>query len=276
MKSVFLALFVVLFVSCSTDDGVSYNDYSIENEQEISAYVASNQLDAFRTSSGLYVVVEDEGEGNTISTNSDVTVRYKATYTDGVVIDENLDEAVSFNLQYVIPGWIEGLQYFNEGGSGKLIVPAHLAYGSNDYNGVPGGSVIVFDIEVVDYNAENKQDILEYIEANNLNAEATASGLYYVIEEAGSGVAPTAYDNVTVTYKGYFTDETVFDESNDSGVTFNLDTVIEGWKEGLQYFNEGGSGKLLIPSSLAYGRYGNSAIPGGAVLIFDVQLLKVN
>ena len=81
---------------------------------------------------------------------------------------------------------------------------------------------------------------------------------------------------VNVVYKGYFTDDAVFDESAPNGVTFNLSQVIPGWTEGLQYFKEGGKGKLFIPSSLAYGRYGNQSIPGGAVLIFDIDLITVN
>ncbi|CDF79269.1 FKBP-type peptidyl-prolyl cis-trans isomerase [Formosa agariphila KMM 3901] len=267
-----MALLVVFFVSCSSDDSIK--DYSLENEQEIEAYIAANNLDAIGTGSGLYYVIDEVGSGAEITATSDITVTYVGMYTDGTVF-ETQDTPVSFNLQQVIPGWQEGLPYFNEGGSGQLIIPAHLAYGSNDYNGIPGGSVLVFDIEIVDYVAENEQEIVDYIEANNLNAQPTGSGLYYVIDEQGDGEKPTADSNVTVTYKGYFTDGEVFDESP-SEISFYLNNVIEGWQEGIQLFNEGGSGTLLIPSHLGYGRYGASIIPGGSVLIFDVNLISVN
>lgn len=276
MKSLFMALFVFLIVSCNSDDDDNFGkDYKAENEQEIQAYIATNNLDATRSSSGLYYVVDVEGDGAAISSVSDVSVRYKGFYTDGTLLEENT-EGVSFNLQQVIPGWQEGLQYFNEGGSGMLLIPSHLAYGSEDFNGIPGGSVLIFEIEVIDYDVENEEEIVKYIEDNNLDATASGTGLYYVIEEEGTGDQPEADSNVTVVYKGYFTNGSVFDESDEIGISINLNQVIPGWTEGMQYFKEGGSGKLLIPSSLAYGRYGNSTIPNGAVVIFDVNLKSVN
>ena len=127
-----------------------------------------------------------------------------------------------------------------------------------------------------DYTVDNEKEILEFIADNNLNAQKSASGLYYVIDEQGSGEAPSASSNVTVAYKGYFTNGSVFDESNSEGISFNLNQVIAGWTEGITYFNEGGNGVLLIPSRLAYGNAGRPGIPGGAVLIFDIELLSVN
>lgn len=127
-----------------------------------------------------------------------------------------------------------------------------------------------------DYTEANETEILAYIEANDLNVQKSATGLYYVINEVGSGDAPDASSNVTVVYKGYFTDGTVFDESDSEGLSINLNQVIAGWTEGLTYFNEGGSGILLIPSRLAYGNAGRGSVPSGAVLIFDIELLAIN
>lgn len=126
-----------------------------------------------------------------------------------------------------------------------------------------------------DYTAENEKEISDYIAKNKLTAQRTDSGLYYVIDEPGTGDQPTATSKVTVAYKGYFTNGTVFDQSA-SGVSFPLNKVIKGWTEGIPYFKTGGSGILLIPSHLGYGSYDNYAIPGGSVLIFDVKLISVN
>ena len=117
--------------------------------------------------------------------------------------------------------------------------------------------------------------ILQYIEENNLTATSTESGLYIVIDNIGTGVDCNSASTVTVAYTGYFTNGIIFDQSSAAGVTFSLDGVIPGWKEGIPYFNEGGSGKLLIPSALAYGPDGNGSIPPNSVLIFDVELLDV-
>lgn len=127
-----------------------------------------------------------------------------------------------------------------------------------------------------DFTQANEDEITQFIADNNLNAQKSNSGLYYVINEQGSGTQPTATDNVTVAYKGYFTDGDVFDESNADGISFGLQQVIPGWTEGITYFNEGGSGILLIPSRLGYGNRGRGSIPGGAVLIFDINLISVN
>ena len=100
--------------------------------------------------------------------------------------------------------------------------------------------------------------------------------MYYVINEPGTGVQPTATSNVTVAYKGYFINGTVFDQSSASGISFGLNQVIKGWTEGIAYFKTGGSGILLIPAHLGYGNYDYSGIPGGSVLIFDVKLISIN
>jgi len=52
----------------------------------------------------------------------------------------------------LITGFAEGITYFKEGGSGQLLIPAHLAYGNNGTSGIPGGSVIIFDIGLISVN----------------------------------------------------------------------------------------------------------------------------
>ena len=277
MKALFIAFFLVLFVSCNDDDESTISvDYKAENELEIKDYISKNNLNAKSTASGLHYVIDEQGEGAEITVTSDVSLRYKGMLTDGTVLLENTEEGMSIVLRNEIAGLVEGLQLFNEGGSGTLLIPSHLAYGSYDYGEIPAGSVIVFEVELIDYDAENKSEILEYVTDNELNAVESESGLFYVIDEQGTGDFPVETSSVTVAYKGYFTNGDVFDESTESGITSQLNNFIPGWIEGLQYFKEGGKGKLLIPSSLAYGRFGNQNIPGGSVLVFEVNLLSVD
>lgn len=132
------------------------------------------------------------------------------------------------------------------------------------------------DNNTTDYRTQNEEEIIAYIAANNLDAKRSDSGLYYVIDNAGNGSQPTTSDNVTVAYKGYFTNGNIFDQSDSDGISFGLGQVIPGWTEGITYFKEGGSGILLIPSHLGYGNSGRGSIPGGAVLIFDIKLISVN
>lgn len=107
----------------------------------------------------------------------------------------------------------------------------------------------------------------------------TASGLQYIVEKEGEGGQPSAEDEVTVHYTGRLLDGTVFDSSVNRGepATFQLNRVIPGWTEGLQLMKEGGKTVFFIPSDLAYGAQGvPNAIPPHSVLIFEVELLKVN
>jgi FKBP-type peptidyl-prolyl cis-trans isomerase FkpA len=124
--------------------------------------------------------------------------------------------------------------------------------------------------------AKKDDDIIkQYIADNNLTAVATGTGLYYVIENQGTGGTCNSFSTVKVSYKGYFTDGTVFDQSNAAGISFGLQQVIKGWTEGIPYFKEGGNGILLVPSALGYGSGNNNGIPGNSVLIFDVKLLQI-
>ncbi len=122
--------------------------------------------------------------------------------------------------------------------------------------------------------AEDIQKIEQYLADNNLTAQKTSSGLHYIIEQAGIGTHPNIQSQVTVVYKGYLLDGSVFDQTPSGQTTkFGLNQVIPGWGEGLQLFKAGGSGKLLIPSALAYRNATRPGIPANSVLVFDISLL---
>lgn len=107
----------------------------------------------------------------------------------------------------------------------------------------------------------------------------TASGLQYQVLNQGTGtVHPKASDTVTVHYHGTLIDGTVFDSSVERGepIAFPLNRVIPGWTEGVQLMVEGDKYRFFIPSELAYGNRSTGKIGGGSVLIFDVELLKIN
>jgi FKBP-type peptidyl-prolyl cis-trans isomerase FklB len=107
--------------------------------------------------------------------------------------------------------------------------------------------------------------------------KTTASGLQYEVIKEGNGVKPVASDSVTCNYKGTLLNGTVFDNSYERGqpVTFALTNVIPGWTEGLQLMSVGAKYKFYIPYTLGYGAGGYASIPGGAALIFEVDLLDV-
>lgn len=120
------------------------------------------------------------------------------------------------------------------------------------------------------FNREIEQ-IEKYIKDNNLVAEKTVHGVYYVIESPGSADRPTISNTVIMNYRGYFLDQKEFDKGDK--VEFPLYQLIEGWQIGIPKFGKGGKGKLLVPSRLGYGSSDRGSIPANSTLIFDIELL---
>ena len=114
--------------------------------------------------------------------------------------------------------------------------------------------------------------------AAEAGAEKTASGLVYQEITAGAGESPTAASRVKVHYRGTLIDGTEFDSSYKRGqpAEFQLTGVVPCWTEGVQKMKVGEKAKLVCPSEIAYGDGGSPPnIPGGATLVFEVELLGI-
>jgi FKBP-type peptidyl-prolyl cis-trans isomerase FkpA len=149
------------------------------------------------------------------------------------------------------------------------------------------GIIIVFGFLLLGFASCNKEEsvstseqlaidvekIEKYLSDNGLTAQKTASGLHYIITEPGTGTSPNINSTVTVKYVGRLLDGTEFDRGT---ATFALQTVIEGWQEGIPLFKLQGKGKLIIPSTLGYGSSGTGDIPANSVLVFDIYLISFN
>lgn len=130
------------------------------------------------------------------------------------------------------------------------------------------------------------KSLSDYLAKNNIEAVKTPRGTYVEVQEKGSGPKVDTGKAITVDYKGMTLEGKVFDQSYDStGKSANPYTfivgkrgAIEGWPDGLVYFNKGGKGRLFIPSYLAYGTRGGpgGAIPPNTPLIFDISVVDVS
>jgi FKBP-type peptidyl-prolyl cis-trans isomerase FkpA len=128
--------------------------------------------------------------------------------------------------------------------------------------------------------AAEKEAAVGFLEAMAAEegAQRLESGLIYTEISPGEGASPTPADQVTVHYHGTLRDGTVFDSSRDRGqpATFGLGQVIPCWTEGVQKMKVGGKSKLVCPASIAYGDQGRPpTIPGGAPLVFEVELISI-
>ena|SRR5258706_7045934 len=104
------------------------------------------------------------------------------------------------------------------------------------------------------------------------------SGIQFFVLKEGTGVQPVASDTVKAHYKGALLSGKEFDSSfkRNQPFTASLRSLIKGWQEVLPLMKEGSHWRIWIPSDLAYGDRGaGSDIPGGATLIFEVELLEV-
>lgn len=141
---------------------------------------------------------------------------------------------------------------------------------------------------------EDTKIITRYLKENEISAQATSSGLHYVIDVPGQGIQPKQGSSVKVNYTGRLLNGKVFDTSladvakehdiynsqrNYEAIEFQVGVgqVIPGWDEGIMCLQQGAQGRLFIPSTLAYGSRGagNGLIPAHTVLVFDVTLLDV-
>jgi len=138
-----------------------------------------------------------------------------------------------------------------------------------------GGSTRTCQYDPCAYKAPDNevQAVQSYLTAQGIsNAVKHCSGLYYVIENPGSGAQPNACSYVSVHYKGYLTDGTVFDEGD---YQTYLSGVVLGWTNGIPLIKKGGRIHLYIPPRLGYGSEPYGPIPANSILIFDVDLLDV-
>jgi FKBP-type peptidyl-prolyl cis-trans isomerase FkpA len=269
----FLSFFILVISACK-------KDYDKIDKEKIDDYTASKNIVTKSTATGVQYIIEEEGVGEKLTLNDEIAVKYKGYFLDDSVFDKS-DSAI-FYLSGVITGWQDGLQNFKEGSKGKIFIPSDLAYGKTGVTGssgakiIPSRAVLAFDVQILRKNPvanKNKKDIKAFIKSKNWKADSLASGIFYVIDEPGTGSNPSASSSVTVKYKGYTLDGKIFDQSNDTGATFSLNNVIEGWKQGIPLFKKGGKGKLLIPARLAYYN-GSQNIPAYSPLVFEVELLN--
>ncbi|MEN6507673.1 MAG: FKBP-type peptidyl-prolyl cis-trans isomerase [Smithella sp.] len=109
-------------------------------------------------------------------------------------------------------------------------------------------------------------------------AKKTPTGLIYSEIKTGTGAQPKATDTVKVHYVGKLIDGKEFDSSIKRGqpAELPLGQVFPCWAEGVAMMKVGGKSKLVCPAEIAYGDKGRPpVIPGGAALVFEVELLDV-
>jgi FKBP-type peptidyl-prolyl cis-trans isomerase FklB len=188
------------------------------------------------------------------------------SYKFGLTFGEQMHRA-GITDQIVIDAFMRGTQ---DGLQGKKTTPA-------DQRQLQAYVRSLMEATVARNQAAAK-DFLEH-NAHEKGVTTTASGLQYKIMAPGDrkAAAITAADQVTVQYRGKLLDGSEFDSSYARGApaTFPVTGVIRGWQEALVLMKPGAKWQLFVPPELAYGAPGRPGIPGGSLLIFEVELVSV-
>lgn len=135
---------------------VEAGSQAVENKKKGQDFLTKNKSNPTvkTTASGLQYEILQEGDGKTKPKASDVVqVKYTGKLLDGTVFDstdKNGGEPMDINLGGVIKGWTEGMQLMSKGSKYRFYIPSDLAYGDQGAGGaIPGGSTIIFDVELV-------------------------------------------------------------------------------------------------------------------------------
>jgi len=271
-----------------------------------------NSNTAFKTTeSGMKYNMITDADGRTVKMDDFLTLNmlYKATKNDSVLFNTFTNpQPLNFKFQPTLfNGAInDGLLMMSAGDSAHFVVKATSVYKDQLPAFLTADDELKYVIKMIKLSTAEEQQkevaaaqaaqqkeaaaaqaiqlkkeegiLSKYIADNNLKAEKTESGLYYIIDKPGKGGFPKPGQTVKVHYTGTLLDGSEFDSSVGRGTPFEFPLgqgrVIRGWDEGIPKFQKGGSGKLIIPSPLAYGAQAKGPkIPANSILVFEIELL---
>ena len=215
MKKLLLFAPALFLMSCGGETEEEKDYIETEYDKQSAEYLEGEDWEPVREDNGLYIYTEIEGEGMKPGLQDYLTLNYEGYLLDGTVFDGTGGEAVTFPfpMESLIKGWQQGIPHFGKGGKGKLIIPPDLGYGSRASGPIPANSVLVFDIELIDFSptapgpqidmsVDYSEEIDTYIADNNLGEfKKTETGLYIQLDEAGSEEKPNLGSFLTLNYE---------------------------------------------------------------------------
>lgn len=148
------------FTACIKEQDCPYKTSTkvapVSEEQVLANYLSTNNITATRHSSNMYYEIVSTGAGSNPGPCSSILIKYSGSLTNGSIFDAQ--DGQLFTLGSLIEGWKIGLPLIKKGGHIRLYIPPSLGYGSSDVkdnNGtvlIPGNSILIFDIELYDFN----------------------------------------------------------------------------------------------------------------------------
>jgi FKBP-type peptidyl-prolyl cis-trans isomerase FkpA len=145
---VLLSLFIILVLGCKKE-----SEKQAETDDKIILdYLSGQNLSATKHESGMYYIIDVEGGGHSPNSSSVIEVKYKGYLTNGTVFDETEgNSSTEMGLSSLISGWRIGVPLLKKGGKGTFFIPSALGYGTNATGNIPANSVLIFEIELIDF-----------------------------------------------------------------------------------------------------------------------------
>lgn len=146
MRSTFIILLIAslfLFSGCNKDEFADIQDYI--DDKGLTGFTS--------TPEGLFIKMDNPGTQQRPNLGSIVKVHYKGTLTNGDKFDSSYDRGnpIDIALTNTIQGWQIGIPKFGVGGKGTLIIPPSLGYGKSGSGSIPGDAIIIFEIELINF-----------------------------------------------------------------------------------------------------------------------------
>jgi peptidylprolyl isomerase len=156
MKYIVLLIVIALAIFYFTRNSNS-KKIAVENNAIGNDFLSTNKTaeGVTETASGLQYQILHKGEGSEKpKASSRVKVHYHGTLLDGTIFDSSVErgEPISFGLNQVINGWTEGLQLMVVGDKFKFFIPSQLGYGNRAAGKITPGSLLIFEVELLDIN----------------------------------------------------------------------------------------------------------------------------
>ncbi len=142
----FVFLLLIAGISCSKDDPEVIAE---KDRKKILEYLAEHEMDYTELEGGVFVVIEQEGTGGYPHENSTVRMNYEGYLLDGTPFDYGFNAML--NLNYTVRGFRIGVMAFQKGGKGIIFVPSAMGYGQYRQGTIPRNSVLIFEVEIINF-----------------------------------------------------------------------------------------------------------------------------
>ncbi|MEX0647910.1 MAG: FKBP-type peptidyl-prolyl cis-trans isomerase [Balneolaceae bacterium] len=279
MKKMILPLVIlsaaVILQGC-LDSGESDHQRQVrEADEMLESYISSNNIDAERQSSGVYIekVVENE-DGKQVVEDHVVGIVYTMTHLEGEYEVEAHTDTLNplrfsnnynANFSSLHPaGLMYEIDQMKLGERFRFYIPSYQAFGNYAHDDLfDMFSHFIIDVELTELKTEEEifdeelEIINSYIEENEVEAESYPNGLYHVVTEQGVGKRPISTSRVEFHFTRKYLDGTVIESSEEDepiSVYLNNNQLVRGLEDGILLMKEGETAELIMPSKLAFGK----------------------